>query len=123
MLLTRILFHYVWFLEFILVLEVRLRPHPLPSVVCDGFDLDRQALVVAAVGALELVQVAEGGGKDCVELVGETVAGAEEVKEEGDAVGAGDEGEVSGGAADDDEGDVTGGDKLLDEGVVGEALF
>ena len=49
------------------------------------------------------------------------MACAGEVEEEGDAVGAADEGELGGGEADGDKGGVAGGDEVLDEDVVGEA--
>lgn len=76
---------------------------------------------MAVAGTLELVHEAEAAGGDGVELARDAVAGAWKVDEEGDAVGAADEGELGGGAANGDEGSVAGGDEVLYEDVVGEA--
>lgn len=76
---------------------------------------------MAARGALELVHPVEAAGGDGVELAADVVAGAGEVEEEGDAVGATDEGILVSGAEVADEGGVAGADEILEEAVVREA--
>ncbi|KAI7996044.1 hypothetical protein LOK49_LG11G02153 [Camellia lanceoleosa] len=75
---------------------ISLRLHHRSSAVVGREELNREALVVAEGDAFEVVEGEEGARGDGVELAVDAVVGGGgggEVEEEGDTVGAADEGE------------------------------
>lgn len=86
-------------------------------------DGDGEALVVVAESALQFIQMDQGWGRDKIQIISGSIAGAKEVEEEGDIVGQENEMERCGGDGVAEIDGVSGEEEVLHEDAVGGATL